>query len=119
MALIEERARTQPAPPHAVFEALAEPNRARGRQWLTLRSDEVSPQVVEALKPRSVVWSSIWRGAPVVSIHFDIAASGGGSTVSWVLDAGSASPPNPTELSKMKQRIDQLINRDLRLSFGQ
>jgi hypothetical protein len=37
------RQRNQPAPPHAVFEALTEPARDPDRQWLVLLDDEIEP----------------------------------------------------------------------------
>jgi hypothetical protein len=45
---IGSRRRNQPAPPHAVFEALADPDRDPARPWLTLLDDELRPQVVRS-----------------------------------------------------------------------
>lgn len=112
------RQRNQPAPPTIVFEALTEPERTGGRPWLRLLDDEVRPQVIESGMPGFVVWSSIWPKRPEAVIRFDLAARGGGTDLRWTL---SVKEPVPDEalLGHLRKRLNQLINAELRYSFGQ
>lgn len=112
------RKRNQPAPPFIVFEALVEPERTGGRPWLHLLDDEVVPQVVLRSPPGLVVWSSIWPKRPDACIRFDLSAGGGGTELRWTL---SVEEPAPDEalLGHLRKRMNELINADLRFSFGQ
>jgi hypothetical protein len=112
------RTRTLPAPPHIVWGSLTDPHAARARPWLFLLDDEVEPRVVEAVRPRLVVWSSIWPSTPDQIIRFDIASDGGdGTSLTWTLTS-------PTELDDSavghrRYRLNKLIWADLRYSYGQ
>lgn len=112
------RKRNQPAPPAVVFEALVEPERAGGRPWLRLLDDEVRPQVIRCDEPGLVVWSSIWLRRPDAVIRFELPPGGGGTDLRWTL---SVDEPTPGEalLGHLRKRMNQLINADLRYSFGQ
>ena len=110
--------RNQPAPPRVVFEALAEPERAGGRAWLNLLEDEVQPRLVQRASPGSVVWSSIWPKRSDAVIRFDLAPGGSGTDLRWTLSVQEPIPGD-ADIGHMCKRIQQLINADLRFSFGQ
>lgn len=90
------------------------------RQWLKLAADEQPPQVVEAVRPQLVVWSSLWPQRPDALIRFDLPAdaSGSGTDLTWTL---LMEEPEPHEalLGHLRKRINELINAELRYSFGQ
>jgi hypothetical protein len=112
------RTRSQPAPPHVVFEALTDFHRDPTRPWLVLRDDEQEPEIVQARSPDTVVWSSLWPHHPTARIRFQIDSDGSyGSELRWTL---AAEPPAPDEstVGQMRKRINELINANLRYSFG-
>ncbi len=113
------RRRAQPAPPHVVFEALCEPNRDPARAWLQLLADEQWPLVLAADAPGAVVWASLWPSRPDATIRFDLPSDGhGGTDLTWTLMV--AEPlPDPSKLGHLRRRINELINAELRYSFGQ
>ena len=120
MVVVAERQKDQPAPPHVVFEALAQPHRQASRPWLILTANEQEPQILEADSPDHVVWSSIWPDQPTARIRFDILppgpGQGSGSAIRWTLDIET--PPDQSTIDGMRYRINQLINANLRYTFG-
>jgi len=114
------RRRNQPAPPHVLYEALSEPNRDPARPWLLLLDDEQCPGVVQASEPELVVWSSLWGRRPDARIRFELPAdrSGYGTDLHWVLLVEEP-PPDASLLGHMRRRINELINANLRYTFGQ
>jgi hypothetical protein len=112
--------RSQPAPPHVVFEALTEPNRDPARRWLELLDDEQRPRLVEVDKPELVVWSSLWLKRPDAVVRFDLLAERGGqgTDLCWTLLVESPAP-DPALVGHMRKRLNQLINANLRYTFGQ
>ena len=119
MTEIGTRTRNQPAPPHAIFEALTDPHRAAGRPWLVLLDDEVRPDVLRAEPPSLVIWSSIWARRPDARIRFDLLpdGSGQGTDLCWTLLVEEPSPSDDL-VGHMRKRMNQLINAELRYSFG-
>ncbi len=120
MIEIGSKKRNQPAPPHILFEALTQPDRDPARPWLHLLDDEQRPRVLEAAPPFLVVWSSLWLKRPDASIRFDLPYDSGhqGTDLRWTL---SVQPPEPDAslTGHMRQRIGELINANLRYTFGQ
>lgn len=114
------RRRAQPAPPHVVFEALCRPDRDPDRPWLNLRDDERRPEVLEASEPDLVVWTSLWDRRPDARIRFELPRdrTGYGTDLRWRLFVDEPSP-DPALLGRLRQRLDELINADLRYTFGQ
>lgn len=112
------RKKNQPAPPAVVFDALTEPERPGCRPWLRLLEDEVRPLVLERDEPGLVVWASIWPQRPDAVIRFDLPPGGGGTDLRWTL---SIEEPVPDEalVGHLRKRLNQLINAELRHSFGQ
>ncbi len=111
------RRRNQPAPPPVVFEALTQPDRDAGRPWLLLLADEIRPRVIQVDKPGLVVWSSLWAERPDATIRFDLPAGGGGTDLRWTLFLDEPLPDEAL-LGRLRKRINQLINAELRYSFG-
>jgi hypothetical protein len=116
---IASRRRTQPPPPHIVYEALTDPDRDPVRRWLILHNDEQRPTIAEAVEPNLVVWTSIWRWRPDARIRFDIVGPPHGSTtLSWTLIVDDPVPDRETTV-RMRKRVNELINANLRFTFGQ
>lgn len=66
----------------------------------------------------TVVWSSIWIKRPDAVIEFDLPLDGTGSTdLTWTLLVNEPIPDDAL-VGHMRKRINQLINADLRYSFG-
>jgi hypothetical protein len=112
------RKRNQPAPPHVVFEALTRPDRDPTRPWLKLLDDEQRPRLVEADKPGLVVWSSLWTKRPEAIVRFDLGSGGYGTDLRWTLLVDEPRPEAPL-VGHMCKRLNQLINANLRFTFGQ
>ena len=118
MEVLGDRRRPQPAPPKYVFEALTQPHRDPVRPWLKLLDDEVEPKIIESREHDLVVWSSIWQLHPHARIRFEIQPDGsGGTQLRWVLTDDK--DPGPASVGHMRKRVQQLINAELRFSFGQ
>lgn len=119
MEVIGQRRRAQPAPPHIVYEALTDLDRPGARPWLYLLDDEQRPAILRSQRPSSVVWSSIWVRRPDAVIEFDLPTDGAsGTSLGWTLLVDSPIP-DPALTGHLRKRLNELINRDLRLSFGQ
>ena len=120
MIEVGTRRRNQPAPPWAVFEALTEPDRDPARPWLTLLDDEQPPRILEVRGPGLVVWSSLWRKRPDARVRFDLEPDAGhqGTALRWTLLV-EPPEPEPALLGHLRKRLNQLVNADLRFSFGQ
>ena len=113
------RIRSQPPPPAILFAALTEPDQDPARPWLRLLDDEQPPRILADERPHLVVWSSLWTKRPDALIRFDIASDGGaGTKLRWTLLVAEPMPAPPF-LRHLRKRLNELINRDLRLSFGQ
>ncbi|MEV6633020.1 hypothetical protein AB0M54_19950 [Actinoplanes sp. NPDC051470] len=112
------RERSQPAPPHVVFEALAGPDRDPARPWLVLPDDEQAPAVLDSAPPARLVWSSLWVKRPDARIRFDLAADGAGSRLRWTLLVDEPLP-DAALLGHLRKRLNELINANLRYTFGQ
>jgi hypothetical protein len=112
------RSRSQPAPPRVVFEALVEPDRDPARPWLRLLGDEQRPEVLEAAEPYLVVWSSLWSRRPDARVRFDLAPEDAGTRLTWTLQVAEPMP-DASQLGHLRKRLNQLINADLRYTFGQ
>ncbi|MFC0507647.1 hypothetical protein [Micromonospora costi] len=101
-----------------VFEALTEPDRDLSRPWLVLIDDEQRPRTLRAERPGLVVWSSIWPRQPDAVVRFDLPSDGaGGTALRWTLLLPEL--PEPSLLGHLRKRLNQLINANLRYTFGQ
>jgi hypothetical protein len=118
MAVIGSRKRNQPAPPWAIFEDLCAPNRNPAKPWLQLLDDEIAPTVVESHRPDTVVWTSLWVKRPDARVHFDPPAGGGGTDLRWTLYVDEP-VPDQSLIGHMRKRMNELINANLRYSYGQ
>ncbi|MCU1691015.1 MAG: hypothetical protein JWM64_106 [Frankiales bacterium] len=114
------RRRSQPAPPQIVFAALTQPISNPHRPWLHLLDDETPPEVLSSEGPHLVIWSSLWARRPDAVIRFDLPpdASGQGCDLCWTLLLDDPLPEAPL-LGHMRKRLNQLINANLRYTFGQ
>jgi hypothetical protein len=112
------RQRNQPAPPHVIFDDLCNPHRQPVRPWLLLLPDEVEPVVIESHQYDRVVWSSLWVKRPDARVQFDLGAADGGTDLRWTLYADEPIP-GTTLIGHMRKRIGELINANLRYTYGQ
>lgn len=114
------RRKDQPAPPHVLCAALQQPDRDPHRPWLHLQPDEVRPDVLLVEAPHLVVWSSLWTVRPDARIRFDLshAAAHAGTDLRWTLLVADVLP-DPLLLAHLRRRLNQLVNADLRATFGQ
>jgi hypothetical protein len=113
------RRRSQPAPPHVIFEALTDPDRDPARPWLLLLDDEQPPHTPQAAKPYLVMWSSIWRKRPDAMVRFDLPSDGAaGTNLRWTLLLEEPLS-EPSLVAHVRKRLNQLINANLRYTFGQ
>ena len=120
MLEVGTRQKNQPAPPAAVFEALTQPHRDPARAWLSLLYEEHQPVLLEVEEPHLVVWSSLWSRRPDARVRFDlpVGVRGQGTDLRWTLLVEDPAPEPPL-LGHLCKRLNELINRDLRYSFGQ
>ena len=119
MIEIGNRRRSQPAPPHVVFEALTQPDRDPARPWLHLLEDEQRPRVLREQAPMSLAWSSLWLKHPDAVIEFDLPPSrDGGTDLRWRLLVDEP-PPDDSQIGHLRKRLNQLINANLRATLGQ
>ncbi|MEV0551470.1 hypothetical protein AB0H98_32115 [Nocardia salmonicida] len=72
MHAIGSRRRSQPAPTHAVFAALTNPDRDPTRPWLILLTDEQRPEVLESTYPNLVIWTTLWPKHPTAQASEDV-----------------------------------------------
>jgi hypothetical protein len=103
-----------------VFEALTQPDRDPARPWLELLDDEQRPRLVEADQPGLVVWSSLWTKRPDAIVRFDLPADAGGygTDLRWTLLVDEPMP-DAALVGHLRKRLNQLINANLRYTFGQ
>jgi len=119
MIAVGRRLRTQPPPPAAVFAALADPYRDPARPWLKLREDERAPTVLESRPVTTLTWSSLWPARPDAVIEFALSTDGGqGTRLEWVLWVDEPIP-DQGRIGHYRKRLNELINAELRYSFGQ
>jgi len=118
MLEVGTRSRSQPAPPWVLFEALSHPDRDPSRPWLRLREDEIAPRVLDAAQPHLLVWSTLWARRPDARVRFDLSPDGGGCRLRWTLLVDEPEP-DAALLGHLRKRLNELINADLRFSFGQ
>ncbi|MGI5131871.1 hypothetical protein ACQEVB_34060 [Pseudonocardia sp. CA-107938] len=117
MIEVGRRRRTLPAPPHIVAGSLMRPDSDPVRRWLLLLADEQPPTIVEARSPELVVWSSLWPSRPDALVRFDVAPRGEGTELTWTLLVAEPAP-DASKLGHLRKRINELIHRDLRYSYG-
>lgn len=118
MEELGSKQRNQPAPPWLIFDDLCDPHRQPAKPWLHLLDDETEPTVIESHRPDFVVWSSLWVKRPDARVRFDLPPGGGGTDLRWTLFVDEPLPE--AKLTKhMFQRIGELINANLRYSYGQ
>lgn len=102
-----------------IFEALTELDRDPSRPWLLLLDDEQRPSTLRAEKPHLVVWSSIWVKRPDAAIRFDLVSDRrAGTDLRWTLFLDEPLP-DAALLGHLRKRLNQLINANLRYTFGQ
>ena len=112
MKEIATRAKSQAPPAWVVWEALSN----RDEEWLSLAEDEVRPTVVEADRPRTLVWSSLWQTRPKDLIRFELSDHGAGCLLRWRLLTPD-SPPTDDDVRRLRHRLNYLINGELRRTF--
>ncbi|SCG35563.1 hypothetical protein GA0070613_0190 [Micromonospora inositola] len=74
---------------------------------------------LHAKRPDFVIWSSIWSRRPDAVVRFDLPSDGGGGTDLRWTPLVAAPLPESSLLGHMSKRLNQLINANLRYTFGQ
>lgn len=76
--------------------------------------------MVEASNPGLVVWSSLWVKRPDAIVRFDLPNDSGGygTDLRWTLLVDEPMP-EASLVAHMRKRLNQLINANLRYTFGQ
>lgn len=118
MLEIGSRARKLPAPPGVVWDSLVPPRQPEAREWLDLLADEIEPLGLDAVQPAQVTWSSLWPSRPRDEVHFELTRVGNETLLRFTL----LSPdelPDESKVGHLRRRLNQLLFRDLRLSYGQ
>lgn len=115
------RRKSQPAPPHVVFEALTQPDRDPARPWMRLEGDEVRPTVIHAQPPHELVWSSLWPAHPEALVHLQLAqrTDDSGTDLTWtlLLPHDTVDAVGAEEIRALRRRLNRLINGHLREAF--
>ncbi|MFI5778667.1 hypothetical protein [Nocardia sp. NPDC051570] len=119
MIEIGSRARKLPAPPHVVWESLTQPHRPTGRPWLTLLPDEIETEVLQAVKPGTVVWSSLWPTRPNDQVHFELTVAPNGETLLRFTLLTPDEAPDQSKTGHLRRRMNELLFANLRFSYGQ
>lgn len=112
------RRRNQPAPPQVVFDDLCDPYRQPERPWLHLHDDEIAPTIIDSRRPNYVVWSSLWPARTDACVRFELSAARGGTDLRWTLYADNPLPDSDF-VNHLRHRIGELINANLRSTYGQ
>ena len=69
--------------------------------------------------PSTLVWSSLWIKRPDATVTFDLPSSAdGGTDLQWELHVEEPAPDDAL-VGHMRKRLNQLINANLRYTFGQ
>ena len=74
--------------------------------------------MVESDKPHRVVWSSLWVKRPDARVEFDLHAARGDTDLRWTLYVDEP-VPDAALTGHMRKRLNQLINANLRYTYGQ
>jgi hypothetical protein len=114
---IGSRKRNQPAARQVVFEKLTNPDLDPQRPWLSLLDNETRPRVLEAQEPDPVVWSSLFVKRPDALVRFDLPPGGEGTDLRWTLSVAEPLPDDAL-VGHVRKRLNQLINANLRFTFG-
>lgn len=108
-----------PAPAPVVFASLAHPGGAADREWLTLRPDEQTPEVLCGVADRFLLWSTLWPELPEVQVQLDLTPDPRDrlcTQVRWTLLLAAPLPRDT--IDRLSRRLDQLINHELRHTYG-
>jgi hypothetical protein len=111
---VARRTKSQARPPHVVFEALTQPHRPQGREWLLRTADEIEPQVLDSTAPNRVVWSTLWSDHPSARIEFTLSGDSNGTDLTWVLMVADDAVPDDAEVRALRHRLNELINGNMR-----
>jgi uncharacterized protein YndB with AHSA1/START domain len=106
--VLAERVHKLAPPPWRVFEALTN----EIDRWLVLRPREVTPEVVEAVRPSRVVWGSLWPVSPDDRVEFSIEANRSGSALRFCWS--TTSPPDERAVGLVRHRLNEAIGGQLR-----
>ena len=118
MKEVASRHSNLPAPTPVVVDDLCDPSRQPVRPWLVLHDDEIAPTVIDSNRPTFVVWSSLWITRPDASVRFELTPRRGGTDLRWSLYVNDP-VPQVNSVKHMRHRIGELVNANLRYTYGQ
>ena len=85
---------------------------------MRMLDDEVRPRVLRSEEPAVVVWSSPWVKRSDAVVRFDLPPGGEGTDLRWTPFVEEPAPDGAL-IGHLRKRLNQMINADLRYSFGQ
>lgn len=65
-----------------------------------------------------MVWSTLWSRRPDASVRFELTAADGGTDLRWILLVEEPEP-DVEFADHMRHRLGELINANLRYTYGQ
>lgn len=65
-----------------------------------------------------LVWSSLWTKRPDATVQFDLLPGHGGTDLRWTLYLDEPAPDQAL-IGHLRKRMNELINANLRYTFGQ
>lgn len=74
--------------------------------------------MLDARHPDHVVWSTLWAPRPDVSVRFELTGVGCGTDLRWRLLVAEPAP-EAEFADHMQHRLGELINANLRYTYGQ
>jgi hypothetical protein len=106
--VLADRVHRYNAPLDLMFKALTE---GRG-WWLGLQPGEIEPQVLVAVPPERVVWSSLWPASPDDTIEFDVSGDSVSTEIRfrWFTN----SPPDERGIGITRQRLNRELGGNIR-----
>jgi hypothetical protein len=73
---------------------------------------------LEAQQPRHLVWTSLWPDRPNDQIRIELAATGGETSLRFVLLTPDQAPGDE-KTRDLRRRLSHLLFADLRYSYGE
>ncbi|MFN8099121.1 MAG: hypothetical protein U0Q21_12635 [Dermatophilaceae bacterium] len=116
--ILGDRTRRLPAPVPIVWADLVERRVSGSRPWMELAEDEAMPDVLRAFEPREVVWSSLWPARPRLRIVLECLPADGETRLRFTIESPEA-VDDPSAVGHYRRRMNELLFRDLRTSYGQ
>jgi hypothetical protein len=111
------RTRSMPPPPHVLWDDLVALKSEGTRAWVRLLYDEVVPTVLHGERPGLVVWSSLWSKRPDDVVVLELSPRSSETDLTFRL-LSPGDPPDQALSGHIRKRMNELLHRDLRFTYG-